>query len=72
MDRDGADSTLLDLPVDVDLQEFTISISGLRPSIVLTDPDGEYGSLPENKCDQVNNQSNKLTIKYIKKLNKNI
>lgn len=31
-----------ELPVDVELHEFTVSISGKRPQITVTDPDGMH------------------------------
>jgi hypothetical protein len=43
MDRLARDDILVyELPVDSKLQEFTISVSGERPNVVITDPQGEY------------------------------
>jgi hypothetical protein len=42
MDRDARDDVLVyELPVDSKLQEFTISVSGERPQVTITDPQGE-------------------------------
>lgn len=45
MDRGIRDDILVyELPVDTKLQEFTISVSGERPQVVITDPDGKLST----------------------------
>lgn len=42
LDRNSSNSsTIYELPVDGQLKEFTVSLSGESPSINITDPDGE-------------------------------
>jgi hypothetical protein len=51
MDRVARDNVLVyELPVDSKLQEFTISVSGERPQVTITDPHGEYKVKCRNKC----------------------
>ena len=41
-DLDSADSVWYTLAIDSRLQDFTVSLSGLRPKIILKDPKGEF------------------------------
>ena len=44
IDKDYADSVRYELPIDSEITELTISLSGLHPSIRLQDPDGKINS----------------------------
>ena len=50
IDRDSGDDVWLELPIDTLLQEFTVSISGPKPNIEITDPNGRYRS---KQCDHI-------------------
>jgi len=40
IDRQTGDDIWLELPIDSLLQEFTVSVSGPKPNIEITDPNG--------------------------------
>ena len=42
VDYAGPESITYELPVDTALKEFTVSVSGSRPRIIVRDPDGKY------------------------------